>query len=142
MVTIPHITQNMFYIILAAIAVVGLIVLIVQFRRVRKSTKKVDILSKEAEIKKLQLVEVDMESYRMNGKALSKKQNEVLNLSKINRSNLMSKIGHFNNEINYRVDNLESTKEYRKIQNRIMTINEKEDEFEKKGNRSYENNNL
>ena len=85
MVTIPHITQNMFYIILAAIAVVGLIVLIVQFRRVRKSTKKVDILSKEAEIKKLQLVEVDMESYRMNGKALSKKQNEVLNLSKINR---------------------------------------------------------
>ena len=54
----------------------------------------------------------------------------------------MSKIGHFNNEINYRVDNLESTKEYRKIQNRIMTINEKEDEFEKKGNRSYENNNL
>ena len=142
MVTIPHITQNMFYIILAAIAVVGLIVLIVQFRRVRKSTKKVDILSKEAEIKKLQLVEIDMESYRMNGKAVSKKQNEVLNLSKINRSNLMSKIGHFNNEINYRVDNLESTKEYRKIQNRIMTIDEKEDEFEKKGNRSYENNNL
>jgi hypothetical protein len=140
MVTIPHITQNMFYIILAAIAVVGLIVLIVQFRRVRKSTKKVDILSKEAEIKKLQLVEIDMESYRMNGKASSKKQNEVLNLSKINRSNLMSKIGHYNNEINYRLDNLESTKEYRKIQNRIMTIDEKEDEFEKKGNRSYEKN--
>ena len=141
MVAIPHITQNMFYIILAAIAVVGLIVLIVQFRRVRKSTKKVDILSKEAEIKKLQLVEVDMESYRTNGKALSKKQNDMLNLSKINRSNLMSKIGHFNNEINYRVDNLESTKEYRKIQNRIMTIDEKKDEFEKKGNKSYKNNN-
>ena len=140
MVTIPHITQNMFYIILAAIAVVGLIVLIVQFRRIRKSNKKVDILSKEAEIKKLKLVEIDMESYRMNGKAVSKKQNDVLNLTKINRSNLMSKIGHFNNEINYMVDNLESTKEYRKIQNRISTIDKKEDEFEKKGNRSYENN--
>ena len=63
MVTIPHITQNMFYIILAAIAVLGLIMIIVQFRRVRKSSKKVDVLLKEAELKKLQLVEIDMENY-------------------------------------------------------------------------------
>jgi hypothetical protein len=133
MVTIPHITQNMFYLILAGIAVIGLIVLIVQLRRVRNSTKKVNILSKESELKKLQLVEMDMESYRIeNVKGFHKNQNGKLNLAKINRSNLMNKIGHFNNEINYRVNHLESTTEYLKIQNRIMDIDRKKDKFEKK----------
>jgi hypothetical protein len=132
MVTIPHITQNMFYLILAAIAVVGLIVLIIQLIRVRNSTKKVNVLSKEAELKKLQLVEMDMESYRiMNGKGFQKNQNGKLNLAKINRSNLMRKIGHSNNEINYRVNHLESTTEYLKIQNRIMDIDKKKDKIQK-----------
>jgi hypothetical protein len=134
MVTIPHITQNMFYIVLAAIAVVGLIMLIIQFRIVRNSTKKVNALSKEAELKKLQLVEIDMKSSQiMNGKGLSKNDNGRLNLKKINRSNLMSKIGHFNNEIDYRVDHLESTREYLKIQNRIKDLDRRKDEFEEKG---------
>jgi hypothetical protein len=131
MVTIPNITQNMFHIILAAIAVLGLLMFIIQFRGVRNSTKKVNVLSKEAELKKLKLVEIDMGSSRiMDG--VSKNENGKLNLSKINRSNLMSKIGHFNNEINYSVDHLESTREYLKIQNRIMDLDRRKDEFEKK----------
>jgi hypothetical protein len=133
MVTIPHITQNMFYLILAAIAVVGLIVLMVQLIRVRNSTKKVHILSKEAELKKIKLVEIDMESYKnMDGKGLPKNRKEKLNLTKINRSNIMGKIGRFNNEIDYNVNHLESTTEYRKIQNRIMHIDKKKDEIDKK----------
>ncbi len=132
MVTIPHITQNMFYIILAAIAVIGLIVLIIQFRRVRNSSKKVNALSKEAKLKKLQLVEKDMRSYRiMNEKGLSNNQNEKINLKKIDRTNLMSKIGHFDSEIDSKVDQLESI-EYLKIQKRIMDLDKKTDEFEKK----------
>ena len=132
MVTIPHITQNMFYIILAAIAVIGLIVLIIQFRRVRNSSKKVNALSKEAKLKKLQLVEKDMRSYRiMNEKGLSNNQNEKINLKKIDRTNLMSKIGHFDSEIDSKVDQLESI-EYLKIQKRIMDFDKKTDEFEKK----------
>jgi 23S rRNA maturation-related 3'-5' exoribonuclease YhaM len=124
----------MFYIILAAIAVVGLIVLILQFRSVRNSTKRVNALSKETELKKLQLVEIDMKSSQiMNGKGLSKNDNGRLNLKKINRSNLMSKIGHFNNEIDYRVDNLESSKEYLKIQNCVKDLDRRTDEFGKKG---------
>lgn len=133
MVTIPHITQNMFYLILAAIAVVGLIVLMIQLIRVRNSSKKVHILSKEAELKKLKLVEIDMESYKsLDGKGLSKNRKEKLNLTKINRSNIMNKIGRFNNEIDYNVNHLESTTEYRKIQNRIMHIDNKKDEIDKK----------
>ena len=44
----------------------------------------------------------------------------------------MSKIGHFNNEIDYRVENLESKTEYHKIQNRIIALDRKKEEFEKK----------
>ena len=50
----------------------------------------------------------------MNSKGLSKNQNGKMNLTKIYRSNIMNRIGHFNNEINYNVDNLESTREYRR----------------------------
>ena len=133
MVTIPHITQNMFYIILAAIAVVGLIVLIIQFRRVRNSTKKVNALSKEAELKKLKLVEIDMESSKiMNGNGLSKNENNRINLTKIDRSNLLSNIGHFNNEIDRRIDNLDSIREYLKIQNSIKNLDQRKDKLGQK----------
>ena len=136
MVTIPHITQNMFYIILAAIAVVGLIVLIIQFRRVRNSTKKVNALTKEAELKKIKLVEIDMEKSKiMNGNGLSKNENGRINLTKIDRSNLLSNIGHFNNEIDRRIDNLDSIREYLKIQNGIKDLDRRKDILEKKSRR-------
>ena len=133
MVTIPHITQNIFYIILAAIAVVGLIVLIIQFRRVRNSTKKVNALSKEAELKKLKLVEIDMEKSRiMNGNDFSKNGNDRINLTKIDRSNILSSIGHFNSEIDRRIDNLDSIREYLKIQNSIKNLDQRKDKLGQK----------
>ena len=133
MVTIPHITQNIFYIILAAIAVVGLIVLIIQFRRVRNSSKKVNALSKEAELKKLKLVEIDMEKSRiMNGNDFSKNGNDRINLTKIDRSNILSSIGHFNSEIDRRIDNLDSIREYLKIQNSIKNLDQRKDKLGQK----------
>jgi hypothetical protein len=137
MVTIPHITQNMFHIILAAIAVFGLIVLIIQFRRVRNSTKKVNALSKEAELKKLKLVEIDMESSKiMNGNGLSNNKKGRINLTKIDRSNLLSNIGHFNNEIDRRIDNLDSIREYLKIQNGIKDLDRRKDKLESKSRKT------
>ena len=133
MVTIPHITQNIFYIILAAIAVVGLIVLIIQFRRVRNSSKKVNALSKEAELKKLKLVEMDMEKSRvMNGNGFSENGNGRINLTKIDRSNILSNIGHFNSEIDCRIDNLDSIREYTTIQNSIKNLNQRKDKLGQK----------
>jgi hypothetical protein len=133
MVTIPHITQNIFYIILAAIAVVGLIVIIIQFRRVRNSSKKVNALSKEAELKKLKLVEIDMEKSRiMNRNGFSKNGNGRINLTRIDRSNILSSIGHFNSEIDRRVDNLDSIREYLKIQNSIKNLDQRKDKLGQK----------
>ena len=60
---------------------------------------------------------------------------ENLNLTKEDASDIMQKVGYLNIEINSRVDHLESTTEYQKIQNLIMDIGEKEDELEKKSER-------
>ena len=48
-VTIP---QNLFYIIIAFIAVIGLIVALMQWRRVRESQTNVMFLEKQAELRK------------------------------------------------------------------------------------------
>ena len=57
----------------------------------------------------------------MNQKGLSNNQNEKINLKKIDRTNLMSKIGHFDSEIDSKVDQLESI-EYLKIQNVLWIL--------------------
>jgi hypothetical protein len=136
MVTIPHIPQNIFFIIIVAIAVVGLIFLIIQWRRVRVATNNIKSLTKQAELRKIELVERDMESYRMiDQKVFTKDNDEKLNLTKEDASDIMQKVGYLNIEINSRVDHLESTTEYQKIQNLITDIGEKEDELEKKSER-------
>ena len=62
--------------------------------------------------------------------ALSKNENGRINLTKIDRSNLLSNIGHFNNEIDCRIDNLDSIREYLKIQNGIKNLNQRKDKLE------------
>ena len=54
------IDQNIFYIIIAAIVVVGLIVALMQWRRVREAQTNVEFLTKQAELKKIELVEKDL----------------------------------------------------------------------------------
>jgi hypothetical protein len=134
MVTIPHISQNIFYIILAAIAVVALLIIILQWRRVRASSNNVKFLTKEAELRKIQLVERDIRSYQ-NIKSNDNPKNHSFNLPKIYTSDLMKKMGYLNNEINTRTNHLESTTEYRKIQTLIRDIDEKEDAIKKKAER-------
>jgi len=133
MATIPQIPQNLFYIILAIIAVVGLIFALIQWRRVRQAQTNVNFLTKQAELRKIELVERDLESKRrMIDIVLPKDQQEKLSMIRSNSSNLMQKAGYLNSEINERVDRLEATSEYVKLQKLLMKIDEKEKEFEKK----------
>ena len=56
------IDQNVFYIVIAVIVVVGLIVALMQWRKVREAQTNVEFLTKQAELKKIELVERDLES--------------------------------------------------------------------------------
>jgi hypothetical protein len=136
MVAIPQIPQNIFYIILAVIAVVGLIFVILQWRRVKVSKTNVAFLTKEAEIRKIELVERDLESkHMMNDIVLAKNHQEKLSQIKENTTDLMTKVGYVRNEINERVDHIDTTTEYKKLQKLLKDIDEKEKELEMKTNK-------
>ena len=131
------IDQNVFYIVIAAIVVVGLIVTLMQWRKVREAQTNVEFLTKQAELKKIELVERDLESKRMmNDIVLPKDQQEKLTNIRENTSNLMHKAGYLHGEINERVNRLEAKTEYIKLQKLLMDIEEKEKELENKSKKS------
>ncbi|MFY9638825.1 MAG: hypothetical protein WAK14_08510 [Methanobacterium sp.] len=131
------IDQNVFYIVIAAIVVVGLIIALMQWRRVREAQTNVEFLTKQAELKKIELVERDLESKRMMSDIiLPKDQQEKLTNIRATTSDLMHKAGYINNEINERIDRLEAKTEYSKLQKLLMDIEEKERELEKKTSKS------
>jgi len=132
-----EIDQNVFYIVIAAIVVVGLIVALMQWRRVREAQTNVEFLTKQAELKKIELVERDLESKRlMSDIILPKDQQEKLTYIRENTSDLMHKAGYLHTEINERVNRLEAQTEYIKLRKLLMDIDEKEKELEKKTSKS------
>jgi 23S rRNA maturation-related 3'-5' exoribonuclease YhaM len=127
------IPQNVFWIIIAVIAVAGLAVAFMQWRRVRESQSNVEFLAKQAELKKIELVERDLEAKRTMGSVvLPKDQQEKLSKIRGNTSNLMQKAGYLNSEINERITRLEAKTEYLKLQKLLNDIEKKEKELEKK----------
>jgi 23S rRNA maturation-related 3'-5' exoribonuclease YhaM len=131
------IDQNVFYIIIAVIVVFGLIIALMQWRRVREAQTNVEFLTKQAELKKIELVERDLESKRMmNDIVLPKDQQEKLTNIRETTSNLMQKTGFLHSEINERVNRLEAKTEYAKLQKLLMDIEEKEKELENKSKKS------
>lgn len=130
-ITIP---ENVFYIIIAVIAVVGIIVALMQWRRVREAQSNIQFLERQAELRKIELVEKDLESKRMmeNVIPLPKEQQERLSEIRKNTSDLMHKAGYLHSEINERVTRLEAQTEYLKLQKLLQDIDKKEKELDKK----------
>jgi hypothetical protein len=127
------IDQNVLYIVIAVIAVIGLIVALMQWRRVREAQTNVEFLTKQAELKKIELVEKDLETKRMmNDIVLPKDQQEKLTSIRENTSKLMNQSGYLHSEINERVNRLEAKTEYIKLQKLLMDIEAKEKDLEKK----------
>lgn len=131
-ITIP---QNIFLLIIAVIALIAIIVIVMQWRRVRESQSNIEFLEKQAELKKIELVERDLESKRMmeNVIPLPKEQQERLSEIRGETTKLMHKVGYLHSEINERVTRLEARAEYEKLQKLMEDIENKEKDIEKKG---------
>lgn len=129
-----NIPQNIFWLIIAVIAVITIIIIVMQWRRVRESQSNVEFLQKQAELKKIELVEKDLESKRMmeNVLPLPQEQQEKLGQIRGETSKLMHKAGFMHSEINERVTRLEARTEYEKLQKLLTEIEKKEKEVEKK----------
>lgn len=130
-VTIP---TNIFYIIIVVIAVIGIIVVFMQWRKVREAQSNVEFLEKQAQLRKIELVEKDLESKRMmeNVIPLPKEQQDRLSDIRKSTSDLMHQAGFLHSEINERVTRLEARTEYLKLQKLLQDIEKKEQELDKK----------
>ena len=130
-----NIPQDIFLLIIAVIALVAIIVIVMQWRKVREAQSNVVFLEKQAELKKIELVEKDLEAKRLmeNVIPLPKDQQERLSQIRGETSNMMQKVGFLHSEINERVTRLETRAEYEKLQTLLEDIDKKEKEIEKKG---------
>jgi len=134
-VTIP---ENIFYIIITVIAVIGIIIVFMQWRRVREAQTNVEFLEKQAQLRKIELVEKDLESKRMmeNVVPLPKEQQEKLSDIRKSTSDLMHQAGFLHSEINERITRLEARTEYLKLQKLLQDIEKKEQELDKKSGKN------
>jgi hypothetical protein len=130
-----NIPQDIFLLIIAVIALVAIIVIVMQWRKVREAQSNVVFLEKQAELKKIELVEKDLEAKRLmeNVIPLPKDQQERLSQIRGETSNMMQKVGFLHSEINERVTRLETRAEYEKLQKLLEEIDKKEQQIEKKG---------
>lgn len=130
-----NIPQDIFLLIIAVIALVAIIVIVMQWRKVREAQSNVIFLEKQAELKKIELVERDLESKRLmeNVIPLPKDQQDRLSQIRGETSKMMQKVGFLHSEINERVTRLETRAEYEKLQNLLEEIEKKEKQIEKKG---------
>ena len=127
------IQQNELFIIIAAIIVIGLIGVFMLRRRGKEGRiSNVKFLAKEAELKKIKIVEKNLESqYRMSDVILpSRLQEKLINLRE-NNTDLTHKVGYLNNEINAMSNRLETQTESIKLQKLLMDIEKKKNKLQK-----------
>lgn len=119
---------QMFIIILAVIVCIVLIVIMIQWRKVRQSQNSVKLLEQEIELKKMSMVEKDLESKRLmeNPIPLPKEQEENLSSIRESTKHVRNEVGFLHNEINERLARLEAQTEQKKLEKMLKEIERKE----------------
>ena len=128
------ISQNIVWIILAVLGAIVIIIVVLQWKKVRESQNNVKLVEKQVELKKISLVEKDIETKRTmeNMIPLPNEQQESLAKIKQNTSSIMQKVGYLHGEIGERVALLEAKVEYGKLQKLLNDLEEKENDIDKK----------
>ena len=125
---IPTIPDQMFILILVVIAAIVLIIIVFQWKSISKSKSSIAILEKEIELKKMSMVEKDIESKRLMDNPIPLPQEQQDRLSEIRQSTTeaRSRVGFLHSEINERLARLEAETEQRKLEKMLTEIEEKE----------------
>ncbi|HEX3014612.1 MAG TPA: hypothetical protein VHO92_10165 [Methanobacterium sp.] len=128
------ISQNIVWLIIVVIAAIVVIIAFSEWRKVREAQNNVALVQKQVELKKISLVEKDLETKRMmeNVIPLPKDQQEQLANIRQSTSDIMHKVGYLHSEISERVARLEAKAEYGKLQKLMKDLEKKESELDKK----------
>ena len=130
---IPTIPDQMFYLIILIIVAIVLIVVVAQWRRVAQAKTSVAMLEKEIQLKKMSMVEKDIESKRLmdNPIPLPKDQQDSLQAIRQSTTNTRNEIGYLHSEINERLARLEAQTEQKKLEKMLREIEAKEKKLNK-----------
>lgn len=128
------ISQNIVWLIIVVIAAIVVIIAFSEWRKVRESQNNVALVQKQVELKKISLVEKDLETKRMmeNVIPLPKDQQEQLANIRQSTSDIMHNVGYLHSEISERVARLEAKAEYGKLQKLMKDLEKKEADIDKK----------
>ena len=133
MESITAIPDQIFYLIVLIIVAVVLLIIVFQWRKVAESKNSISILEKEIELKKMSMVEKDIESKRLMDNPIPLPQEQQDSLSAIRQSTteVRSNVGYLHSEINERLARLEAETEQRKLEKMLKEIEAKEKKLKK-----------
>lgn len=130
---VPVIPDQIFYLIVLVIVAAVLIIIVYLWKKVAQSRNSVLILEREIELKKMAMVEKDIESKRLmdNPIPLPKEQQDSLSAIRQSTTELRSNVGYLHSEINERLARLEAETEQRKLEKMLKEIEAKEKKLRK-----------
>ena len=130
---IPTIPDQMFLLIILIIIAIVVIIVVFQWKSIAKSKNSISILEKEIELKKMSMVEKDIESKRLMDNPIPMPKEQQDNLSAIRESTTeaRNRVGYLHSEINERLARLEAETEQRKLEKMLKEIEEKEAKLSK-----------
>lgn len=128
-----NIPQNIFWIIIAVISVLGFIIMVMQWRRVKLDHTSVEYLDKLSELKKLDLKYDYLESLKFakTKPSISKNQQEQLLKIRGNPYQIIQEIKYLQKNVDKEVKSLKKEEPYQKIQKSLLNLEYKKDEIEK-----------
>ena len=130
---IPTIPDQMFLLVILIIVAIVLIIIVFQWRKVAQSKNSILMLEEEIELKKMSMVEKDIESKRLMDNPIPLPQDQQDRLSEIRQSTTeaRSRVGFLHSEINERLARLEAETEQKKLEKMLKEIEEKEAKLQK-----------
>ena len=132
------IPDQIFMLILVIILAVVVIIVVSQWKKVSQSNNTLKLMEKEIELKKIAMVEKDLENKRImeNPIQLPAEQQEQLTQIRDSTAEVMSNVGYLHSEINERLARLEAQTEaqteLKKLEKMLKEIEEKEKKLNKK----------
>lgn len=130
---IPTIPDQLFILIILVIIAFVVIIVAVQWKSVAKSKTSIVLLEKEIELKKMSMIEKDIESKRLMDNPIPLPQEQQDSLSAIRQSTtqVRSEVGYLHSEINERLARLEVQTEQKKLEKMLKEIEAKEAKLKK-----------
>lgn len=130
---IPTIPDQMFLLILVVIFALVIIIIVFQWRKVAQARTSVEMLEKEIQLKKMSMVEKDIESKRLMDNPIPLPQDQQDSLKAIRQSttDVRNEIGYLHSEINERLARLEAQTEQKKLEKMLKEIEAKEKKLNK-----------